>query len=503
MVAKREVSLEWERVFSDELGGVDVSIGQAQAGHPTNTQVHKSRDGQDVRVNIQLSPEINGELGQLAQLQTEFGHLELDSFGLHHDKLRKLSPDTMNLIETMRVSLSKSEEYAGYRSGYQEIEGKVARTGDPVAQLMYNATQAKPSSEAEKRLFAMARRVNSLEGARRGDFRSEDFYREYSKYAAEVVRFIGEQDPSDGNAPGGDDSQGDSQDPSDNPMDGNGDISDKEANAANQKASNAQQHLQRFFAKHEDITGKDQTDARGNPVNPPGFGSLINPKMIRPRVEADIQELVKRYMRKLRMKGKKNKETGNRMNMRIASRAMFTGETKMYGAPAKTDIRNQRFVIVQDISGSMGATDVQVFGRHKSRIELAYHFGMGMKVFLEEAGARVEEYHYDDSPFRKGLTMDIGGGTHWGSKNMEMLKEWVNAGAQVIILTDGYIGFEHPEQVRELFNNPTRRPVGMQIGGGGSDLEGICPDWKDYTVVNDPIPALEAIVSAFARRFKF
>jgi hypothetical protein len=177
--------------------------------------------------------------------------------------------------------------------------------------------------------------------------------------------------------------------------------------------------------------------------------------------------------------------------------------------PARKDIRNAKFVIVQDISSSMRETEgaLNICGKVREKYELAYHFGMAIKEFLEKNGARVETYRFNDSgAFMEGLSMEAQGGTEWEVEMIDQMVSWIQAGKQVILITDGEVAFRDTPAIRSLFAHALRRPVGLRITGGirHDMLAAVYPDWVKFSLTQaEPERALDEIVSELSKGYRW
>jgi hypothetical protein len=492
-MAKRTLSKDWEGIFSKELGGVTVQI-EEDAKQGARTYVD-NQNGTSI-AHIEISSEMKSEMAKIAALRLEHGHLEFDSFNINDPELDGLHESVYNAIEDVRIDLEESKRYKGFRDGWKEVEtiASQSKTG----KFMWNATQRQAANPDEAYIYQLAEQVNDAEGGRRHENRGPEFYEKYYKFAAAVVRYMGkppQQNPDDG----GDEPDGKKPNPNDSDLKKkeNNKLTQAEIDAANAQAGLDTPQTQRLVAQHADI---------GKPGNGQGLGGLINDTRFTPKSEDAIHKMVIEKFEQIRIKGKKHNEAGLRMNVRVASRARFTGETKLFKVPARQDIRNARFVILQDISSSMGCEDIVINGQNRARYEMAYHFGKAMEEFMIDKGAKVESYRFNDNPFAAGLSLECGGGTNWSAENTKMLLDWVKEGRQVIILTDGGIGFTDEKGVRDLFSKADKRPVGMNFEGdygGDTGLGAVFPEWKKYTVGTDPRPVIDLIVKEFARRFRW
>jgi hypothetical protein len=567
--ARSELSRDWERIFSHELGGIIVDINDT--GNPTGSKTYIEHNGAVPIAHIEISTAMKGEVGKMAALRHEHGHLELDTFGLKIPEATRLGKELINVIEDIRINLQEGERYQGFRDGYKSAWEKSNFT-NKTPRLLYNAAQGTPDNDEEKRIFELAKEVNETEGGHRGETRGREFYEKYRRFLKAVVRYVGKVPPfpdapggtkgrvvvsgmggtasggsgngggkdgkdeskgdgggkdkdgkdKSGGSGGGGDGDKDKDKGKDGPgcggtdtvegkdkqpsggkgdgKDGNGKGEDRaltleEERRAKAEATQGAGECGMLFVQHGDIG-----DGEGGGQ---GWGYLLTLKTIKPPVDKTVLAMVSERFKRIRISGHRGKEAGIRMNMRIASRAKFTGETKLFKVPAPDEIRNAKFVILQDTSGSMSGGSTTVGGKSLSNKDMAYHFGTAMSEFLKKNGAKVECYRFNDGPFMEGLSLEAGGGTNWSAENLDIMLGWVKSGKQVIILTDGDICIAETESNRNLFRHTLKKPVGMMFGGGATQLEQVDPDWKKYEVGSSPIPAVDNIVKEFARRFRW
>lgn len=499
------LSRDWQRVFSEELHGIHVVIeDSAQPNVGSSTAVDFERSAPTAFITI--SGRMKGEIGKVAALRHEHGHLECDSFHLNSSECAKLTQQTLNIIEDVRINIQEAE-YDGFRDGYYQARslGTTKTT-----KLLWNATQGFAENEDEAYIFGLAQKINGTVGGKHGELRDKAFYREYDKFVRAVVRYIGKPEQKQlggtskimmiGKSPGGESNGGSGSSQSEpgafSELSEESDkkLTEEEVQDAAAQAAANQPALVFMFAQHDDIA----KNGAGQ-----GFGAALGKGPKTPPVDQQIYELVRERFRKLKIMGQRSYEAGIRMNSRVAVRAKFTGETKFFKVPAKEDIRNAKFVVLQDISGSMDAFDVRCNGVGKHRYELAYHFGTAIKEFLTKQGAKVETYRFNDSPFVEGLSLAADGGTSWSHENVERVIGWIREGKQVLIMTDGDIALPYTSEVDSLLRHSGRRPIGLMIGRDSSIISRRCPEWEKFAVINDPTPALDAIVKILSQRFKW
>jgi hypothetical protein len=276
-------------------------------------------------------------------------------------------------------------------------------------------------------------------------------------------------------------------------------LNEEEKFNADSNAQSSTEEMKEVFSILEDIGVPDTKDS---------YGALVNGKMKNEiPVDLELKTYVEGYLRKLRLLGSKNYEAGTRMNTRMAARAKFTGETKLFQVPTREDVKNAKFVILQDVSGSMGGYGGMIHGKQKMKCDIAYHFGMTMAEFLKRNGAKVECYRFGGAGFTEGLSYEADAGSEWIAEDLPLMRDMIASGKQLIILSDGdIVEFEHEmANVVALFARAEHRPVGLQLGCPGSFIERACPEWKDFTVDYNVSPdkAMDNLVKALSKRFVF